>query len=67
MRVLGIVALCPALGGCASAPPPAPVASFNPSEANYSRLTFDVYGHLFADADGDQRAAENIQVRLLGG
>jgi hypothetical protein len=37
MRVLGIVALCAALGGCASAPPSAPVASFNPSEANYAR------------------------------
>ena len=30
------------------------------------QMTFDVYGHLFADADGDQRAAEDIQVRLLG-
>jgi integrase len=30
------------------------------------KVTFDVYGHLFADADADQRAAENVQVRLLG-
>jgi integrase len=30
------------------------------------QMTFDVYGHLFADVDGDQRAAEDIQVRLLG-
>ena len=30
------------------------------------QMTYDVYGHLFADADGDQRAAEDIQVRLLG-
>jgi hypothetical protein len=29
-------------------------------------MTFDVYGHLFADADADQRTAEDIQVRLLG-
>jgi integrase len=28
--------------------------------------TFDVYGFLFADAGADQRAAEDIQVRLLG-
>ena len=30
------------------------------------QMTFDVYGHLFADAEGDQKAAEDIQVRLLG-
>jgi integrase len=30
------------------------------------KVTFDVYGHLFADAEGDQKAAEDIQVRLLG-
>jgi integrase len=30
------------------------------------QMTFDVYGHLFADAGADQRAAEDIQVRLLG-
>jgi integrase len=30
------------------------------------QMTFDVYGHLFADADADQRAAEDIQIRLLG-
>jgi integrase len=29
-------------------------------------MTFDTYGHLFADAESDQRAAEDIQVRLLG-
>jgi integrase len=29
-------------------------------------LTFDTYGHLFADAEADQRAAESVQVRLLG-
>ncbi|WLA78804.1 tyrosine-type recombinase/integrase [Bradyrhizobium elkanii] len=31
------------------------------------KVTFDVYGHLFADADADQKAAENVQARLLGG
>ncbi|MGK7056874.1 tyrosine-type recombinase/integrase [Bradyrhizobium sp. 1050_B9_N1_2] len=31
------------------------------------KVTFDVYGHLFADADADQRAAETLQNRLLGG
>jgi len=31
------------------------------------QMTFDTYGHLFTDAEGDQRAAEDIQVRLLGG
>ncbi|MEY9885276.1 site-specific integrase [Bradyrhizobium sp. CCBAU 43298] len=30
------------------------------------KVTFDVYGHLFADADADQRAAESVQARLLG-
>jgi integrase len=30
------------------------------------QMTYDVYGHLFADADADQKAAEDIQVRLLG-
>jgi integrase len=30
------------------------------------QMTFDVYGHLFTDGDADQRAAEDIQVRLLG-
>lgn len=31
------------------------------------KVTFDIYGHLFADADADQRAAEAVQSRLLGG
>lgn len=31
------------------------------------QLTYDVYGHLFSDADADQRSAERIQERLLGG
>jgi integrase len=30
------------------------------------KVTIDVYGHLFADADADQRAAELVQTRLLG-
>ena len=30
------------------------------------QLTFDTYGHLFKDADADQRAAESVQLRLLG-
>jgi integrase len=30
------------------------------------QMTFDTYGHLFADADADQKAAEDIQARLLG-
>ncbi|KJC35554.1 hypothetical protein UP09_30405 [Bradyrhizobium sp. LTSP885] len=30
------------------------------------KVTFDIYGHLFADAEGDQRAAESVQARLLG-
>jgi integrase len=29
-------------------------------------LTYNTYGHLFSDAEGDQKAAEDIQVRLLG-
>jgi integrase len=28
--------------------------------------TFDRYGHWFTDSDADQRAAEDIQIRLLG-
>jgi integrase len=30
------------------------------------KVTFDVYGHLFADAEADQKAAEALQIRLLG-
>ena len=30
------------------------------------QMTFDTYGHLFADVDADQKAAEEILVRLLG-
>jgi integrase len=30
------------------------------------QMTFDTYGHLFTDNDADQRAAEDIQMRLLG-
>jgi integrase len=30
------------------------------------KMTFDVYGHLFSDAEADQRAAETLQIRLLG-
>jgi integrase len=30
------------------------------------KVTFDVYGHLFSDAEADQRAAENVQAKLLG-
>jgi integrase len=30
------------------------------------QMTFDRYGHWFHDGDADQRAAEDIQVRLLG-
>jgi integrase len=30
------------------------------------QMTYDVYGHLFVDADGDQKTAEDIQIRLLG-
>ena len=31
------------------------------------KVTFDTYGHLFADSDADQRAAEDVQRKLLGG
>jgi len=30
------------------------------------KVTYDVYGHLFADADADQKAAEDIEFRLRG-
>jgi integrase len=30
------------------------------------QMTFDVYGHLFADPESDQKAAENVQISLLG-
>ena len=30
------------------------------------QMTFDTYGHLFKDSDADQKAAEDIQIRLLG-
>jgi integrase len=30
------------------------------------KVTFDTYGHLFADPDADQRAAEGVEARLLG-
>jgi integrase len=30
------------------------------------KVTYDVYGHLFADAEADQKAAESIQTGLLG-
>ncbi len=30
------------------------------------QMTYDVYGHLFADAEADHRAAEDIQSKLLG-
>lgn len=30
------------------------------------QMTFDTYGHLFADAEADQKVAEDIQVKLLG-
>jgi integrase len=30
------------------------------------QMTFDTYGHLFSDVEADQKAAEDIQVRLLG-
>lgn len=30
------------------------------------KVTYDVYGHLFADADADQKAAEDIETRLRG-
>jgi integrase len=31
------------------------------------KVTFDTYGHLFADAEAGQRAAEGVEFRLLGG
>jgi integrase len=30
------------------------------------KVTFDVYGHLFADDEADQRAAEDVQLKLMG-
>src|ERR1700676_3926113 len=30
------------------------------------KVTFDTYGHLFVDNDADQRAAEGVELRLLG-
>jgi integrase len=30
------------------------------------KVTYDVYGHLFADAEADQKAAEDIEFRLRG-
>jgi integrase len=30
------------------------------------KVTFDTYGHLFSDAEADQRAAEGVETRLLG-
>ena len=30
------------------------------------KVTFDVYGHLFADDEADQRAAEDVERRLIG-
>lgn len=30
------------------------------------KVTFDTYGHLFADTEADQRAAEGVEFRLLG-
>jgi integrase len=30
------------------------------------KVTYDVYGHLFADAQADQKAAEDIESRLRG-
>ena len=30
------------------------------------KVTFDVYGHLFADDLADQKAAQNVQIKLLG-
>jgi integrase len=30
------------------------------------KVTFDTYGHLFADPEADQRAAEGVETRLLG-
>ena len=31
------------------------------------KVTFDTYGHLFADNEADQRPAEGVEFRLLGG
>jgi len=31
------------------------------------KVTFDVYGHLFADVEADQKAAVALQTKLLGG
>jgi integrase len=30
------------------------------------KITFDVYGHLFADSEANQRAADDVQSKLLG-
>jgi integrase len=30
------------------------------------KVTFDTYGHLFTDSEADQRAAEGVELRLLG-
>jgi integrase len=30
------------------------------------KVTFDTYGHLFADSEADQRAAEGVEFRLMG-
>jgi integrase len=30
------------------------------------KVTFDTYGHLFTDSEADQRAAESVELRLLG-
>jgi integrase len=30
------------------------------------KVTFDTYGHLFANSEADQRAAEGVEIRLLG-
>jgi integrase len=30
------------------------------------KVTFDTYGHLFADSKADQRAAERVEFRPLG-
>ncbi|MBN9070482.1 MAG: tyrosine-type recombinase/integrase, partial [Rhizobiales bacterium] len=30
------------------------------------QVTYDVYGYLFADEDGDQKAVREIEARLLG-
>jgi hypothetical protein len=31
-----------------------------------STVTFDTYGHLFADPEADQHAAEGVEKRLFG-